>query len=82
MLALAWATEPDLINSTLEYALTDAIRAQDTPMLMGAVAERGGASLQAAWSFLRRLSLQNFLNFQEGLAPIILLTGFAHISLK
>ena len=53
MLSLAWAVEPELVNATLEYALSDAVRAQDAPMLIRAVAKRGGASLEAAWSFLR-----------------------------
>ena len=54
LLALAWATEPQLIEDTLEAALGDAVRAQDTCQLIQAVADRGGKSLQAAWSFLRR----------------------------
>ena len=54
LLALAWATEPQLIEDTLEAALGDAVRAQDTCRLIQAVADRGGKSLQAAWSFLRR----------------------------
>ena len=53
LLALAWAAEPELVNATLEYALSDAVRAQDAPMLIRAVARRGGSSLEAAWSFLQ-----------------------------
>ena len=29
------------------------VRAQDTPLVILRVAQRGGASLQAAWTFLR-----------------------------
>ena len=53
LLALAWAAEPELVNATLQYALSDAVRAQDAPMLIRAVARRGGSSLEAAWSFLQ-----------------------------
>lgn len=51
--ALTFARDPALIAATLEYALAPEVRAQDTPSLILGVAQRGGASLQAAWSFLR-----------------------------
>ncbi len=53
MLALAWATEPELTDETLAYALSGAVRAQDSAALIQAVANRGGQSLQAAWAFLK-----------------------------
>lgn len=53
MLALAWATEPELVAQTLAYALSGAVRAQDSAALIQAVADRGGQSVQAAWAFLR-----------------------------
>ena len=53
MLALAWATEPELVAETLAYALSGAVRAQDSAALIQAVADRGGQSLQAAWAILR-----------------------------
>lgn len=51
--ALAYATTPELTNATLEFSLSPEVRSQDTSSLVTRVAFRGGASLQAAWNFVR-----------------------------
>ena len=51
--ALTYARDPALVKATLAYALSPEVRAQDTPSVILGVAQRGGASLQAAWAFLR-----------------------------
>lgn len=51
--ALAHAERPALVQRTLALALAPEVRSQDAPALMRDVASRGGAQLDAAWSFLR-----------------------------
>ncbi len=54
-----------LLSSTLVTSTAESqvhwgvvqVRAQDTPSVILAVAARGGASLQAAWAFLRMCEL-------------------------
>ncbi|BDA42905.1 Aminopeptidase N [Coccomyxa sp. Obi] len=51
--ALTYARDPALVKRTLAFALSEDVRAQDTPGVILSVAQRGGASLTAAWAFLR-----------------------------
>ena len=53
LIALAFAPTPAQINETLEFSLSDAVRAQDTTSLIVSVAARSRLSLQAAWDFVR-----------------------------
>ncbi|KAK9817285.1 hypothetical protein WJX72_012218 [[Myrmecia] bisecta] len=52
--ALAHVQSPDLIQQTLDFALSDDVRSQDMPSLIQRVAMHGGESLQAAWEFVQR----------------------------
>lgn len=51
--ALAYSPTPGLINATLEFAISDDVRSQDTGSLILRVAGRGGPALAAAWDFVR-----------------------------
>ncbi|KAL0050168.1 hypothetical protein WJX82_005668 [Trebouxia sp. C0006] len=50
--ALAYATDPDLRQQTLEMVLDDSVRSQDALSLLAGVAVRSNDAAHAAWSFL------------------------------
>lgn len=50
------------MQRTLAAVLAEEVRPQDAPGLLHDVAERGGASLDAAWAFLRTCARRPPLN--------------------
>ena len=52
--ALTFATDPQVIQQTLQLALDPVVRPQDMGTVVVGVAARGGDSLQQSWAFLRR----------------------------
>ena len=52
LVALAGFRRPELVARTLDLCLSEAVRAQDTPLLMGALL-RGTHSRAQAWAFFR-----------------------------
>ena len=52
--ALTFATDPQVIQQTLQLALDPVVRPQDMGTVVVGVAAKGGVSLQQSWAFLQR----------------------------
>lgn len=52
--ALTFATDPQVIQQTLQLALDPVVRPQDMATVVVGVAAKGGVSLQQSWAFLQR----------------------------
>ena len=52
--ALTFATDPQVIQQTLQLALDPVVRPQDMGTVVVGVAARGGDSLQQSWAFFQR----------------------------
>jgi aminopeptidase N len=72
LVALAWFGDPALVRRTLEFALSPAVRSQDTPMLF-AVLLRAPGSRDLAWSFTKDnwTALTSKLGMFQGLPGIV-----------
>jgi aminopeptidase N len=74
--ALTWFRDPALVQRTLAYALSDAVRTQDTGTVIGQLIARG-ASRAAAWTFAKaewRTITQKLGTFQ-GIPTIVTAVG-------
>ncbi len=53
LLALSYFRQPQLVERTLDYALSPKVRSQDAPLLVAAVLHNPAPAQQVAWNFVR-----------------------------